>query len=148
MEAGDADGIYRYVIAPFLDEYASLTFENVCREYLRHLNRQDKLPFHFTSIGNWQDKERELDIIAFGKNKKDLLLGECKFRRNAPFGTADMKAALEKYTGGNKPVWYFFSRSGFGRKVKEWAAGQSGEGLRINPVSLAEIVKGTVLCKD
>jgi AAA+ ATPase superfamily predicted ATPase len=141
LEAGDAGGVYKYIIAPALEEYVSRPFEGICREYLRRLNREGKLPFHFTRIGSFWDKTREIDIMACGQEKERLILGECKYRRSA-FGLSDMMNAFAKYPAGESGVssltWFFFSRSGFTRDVKETAKARDD----IKLVGLAEIVKG------
>jgi hypothetical protein len=122
LEDGDAEGIYRYSIAPFLDEFVSRPFEGVCREYLRFLNQNNKLPFHFNRIGRYWTKTAELDIMAKGQANDEVILGECKYRRSA-FDTSDMEQATAKCPPGYGHVyWYFFSRSGFTRAVQERAA--------------------------
>jgi AAA+ ATPase superfamily predicted ATPase len=139
LEAGDARGIYRHIVSPVLEEYVSRPFEEICREYLRRQNRKDKLPFHFTRIGSFWDKTRELDIMAAGAEKDQIILGECKYRRSA-FSLADMKNALSKNTfpAAGGVYWFFFSRGGFTRDVKELAKSRHDIWL----VSLAEVVRG------
>ena len=56
----------------------------------------DRLPFHFTQIGRWQDKNEELDVMALDSTKRQILLGECKYR-NAPFDLAEFHHMRSKY---------------------------------------------------
>ncbi len=93
LEMGDVRGVYRYQIAPRLHLFISRAFEAVCIEYMRDANRKDRLPFHFARIGRWWDKvdhlvdgrkvsrAEEIDMVAFDGEKKNFLLGECKYRR-------------------------------------------------------------------
>jgi AAA+ ATPase superfamily predicted ATPase len=144
LESGDAEGVYRHLVTPFLDEYTSRTFEDICREYLRHLNQEERLPFHFFHIGRWWDKNSEIDIIAAGKESQKLILGECKYRQRSLFNLSDMKKALGKHGGEAQKTWFFFSRSGFTKEVKETVKKRAWEdtSLEIRLVPLADIVKG------
>lgn len=137
LETGDADGIYRHVVGPALDQYASRIFEDICREYLREHNRQERLPFHFTKIGSWWDKRSELDIMATNREKNRFLLGECKYKAS-PFNRADMASAMEKFKPSKKAAqvsYYFFSKSGFSPEVRQ-AAGKD-----IHLVELEAVVR-------
>ena len=44
LEAGDAEGIYKYVVERELERYTSYVFEDVCQQYLRRQNRLHLLP--------------------------------------------------------------------------------------------------------
>jgi hypothetical protein len=115
LESGDINGIYKYAIQPMLDHYTSYCFEEVCREHLRRLNRQNALPFHFTRIGRWWNKSTELDIMATNRDKDNFLLGECKFK-NTAFNLAELDATLTKFKPSKKAAkvyYYLFSKSGF-----------------------------------
>lgn len=123
LEAGDADGIYEYAIKPVLDQYTSRVFEDICREYLRRLNRQNKLPFHFTNIGRWWNKANELDIMATDRDKNNFIIGECKFK-NASFDLSEMDAVLTKFNPRKetaKVYYYLFSKTGFTDEVYKTA---------------------------
>ena len=137
LEAGDVDGTYQYAIQPLLDEYTSHIFESICREYLRRLNMQNKLPFRYTKIGRWWNKTDELDVMAVDRDKNNFLLGECKFK-NASFSLSELTNTKEKFTP-KKPTasvyYYLFSKSGFSDEVVKKAAAES-----IQLVSVEEIV--------
>ncbi len=126
LEAGDVDGIYEYAIKPALEQYTSRIYENICREYLRRLNRQNDLPFRFTRIGRWWDKNNELDIMATDQDNDYFLLGECKFK-NASLDLADMNVALAKFKPKKKTAkvfYYLFSKSGYSSDVQKAARQQ------------------------
>lgn len=123
LEAGDADGIYEYAVKPQLDEYTSHIFETICREYMRKLNVQNKLPFHFTKIGRWWDKQNELDIMATDKDKNHFILGECKFK-NSAFDLSELDNTIAKFKPGKKDgkvYYYLYSKSGFTDEVVKTA---------------------------
>lgn len=130
LETGDADGIYEYSIQPALEHYTSRIYEDICREYLRRLNRQNALPFRFTRIGRWWNKDTELDIMATDRDKNHFLLGECKFK-NAAFDLAELKATLAKFKPKKttaKVYYYLFSKSSFTRDVDKTSEEQ---GIRL-----------------
>ena len=115
LETGDAHGIWKHIVEPSIDAYTSRVFEDVCRQYLRLLNRRSALPFYFTKIGRWWDKVSEVDIMATDSSKRHFLLGKCKYRKTA-VALSDYKALCEKFKpdAPNGKVFYcLFSKSGF-----------------------------------
>ena len=124
LESGYRDGVYNYIIAPDLDQYTSFTFEEICRQYLRALNHQGKLPFFASSMGRWWDKDTEIDVLAMDKKQQSLLLCECKYK-NAPVDVKDIKhlQAKKPYAVPNL-FYYFFSKSGYTQAAEAFAAEQ------------------------
>lgn len=115
LEAGDVNSIYEYAIKPSLDTYTSYIFEDICREYLRRLNMHNKLPFRYTKIGRWWNKDTELDIMAVDKDKDNFILGECKFK-NSAFDLSELNDTIVKFKPKKKTAkvyYYLFSKSGF-----------------------------------
>jgi len=138
LEAGDADSVFQYLVRPKLDVFTSRIFEDVCRACLRRLNRADRLPFHFTQIGRWQDKNEELDVMALDSTKRQILLGECKYR-NAPFDLAEFHHMRSKYAPPVQDAaiyYYLFSKSGFCDELRRFA-----EEEKIMLFGLDEIVR-------
>ena len=84
LEDGDTDGVYEYLVGPALHEFASLAFEDVCREYVRELQKKNELPFRYAKMGRWTGKtttvrgreaenriaETEIDILAISRGQK------------------------------------------------------------------------------
>ena len=134
LEDGDVDGVYDYVIAPALHEFASFTFEDVCKEFVREMQKKNELPFRYSKMGRWTGKttvrdkdapkgvrvaETEIDILGIGKGGKEYLVGECKFK-NAPFDYSEYLDTVAKLTPlkeGAKFYYALFSESGFDSKV-------------------------------
>lgn len=134
LEDGDVEGVYDYVIAPALQEFASYTFEDVCKEFVREMQKKNELPFRYSKMGRWTGKttvrdkdapkgvriaETEVDILGIGKNEKEYLVGECKFK-NTPFDYSEYLDTVTKLTPlkeGVKFYYALFSESGFDSKV-------------------------------
>lgn len=125
LESGDTDGIWEYVVKGELNNFTSRGFEKVCIEYLRKRNKEDTLPFHFTKIGRWWNKNDEIDIMALSHNRKEILLGECKYK-NLPLDSHDIQRTLRKYssTSDVKVYHWFFSKSGYNEEAQKIAASE------------------------
>lgn len=136
LENGDVDGVYQYVVEPRLNQFASMAFEGICREYIRRLQREERLPFHYSRMGRWWGKtavqtedgkkrtvENELDIAAFSYDGRSYLIGECKFKGGA-FRYSEYRETVDKtpWKGEGIQVYYYlFSSSGFDDKLAEEA---------------------------
>lgn len=137
LEDGDAEGVYNYVIAPTLHEFASFAFEDVCREFIKELQKKNSLPFRYSEMGRWTGKttvrdknaanglrtaETEIDLLCIGRGAKEYLVGECKFK-NTPFCYSeylDAKAKLTPLKDSANFYYALFSESGFdGTLMKE-----------------------------
>ena len=134
LEDGDVDGVYEYFVKPALHEFASLAFEDICREFVRGLQKKNALPFRFAKMGRWTGKttvrdasaqngfrtaETEIDLLAIDRDGKKYLVGECKFR-HSPFDYSEYLDTLAKLTPlKEKAKFYYalFSESGFDKKI-------------------------------
>ena len=137
LEGGDVDGVYEYAIAPQLHEFAASVFEDICREYVREMQKANALPFRYSQMGRWWGKttvrrkddkrevqETEIDILAVSKHATQYLVGECKFK-NKPFRYSeylDTIAKLSPQKEKSEFYYYLFSESGFDDKILEEAA--------------------------
>lgn len=72
--------VWEHAVAPFFSEFASDAFEACCKEYLVRRNFDGQLPFFASSIGRWWHKNQKIDIVATDALKKNVLVGECKYR--------------------------------------------------------------------
>lgn len=136
LEDGDVDGVYNYVIKPALQEFASFSFEDVCKEFVRELQKKNALPFRYNRMGRWTGKttlrdvnakkgyriaETEIDLLGIGDKK--YLVGECKFK-NTPFSYSeymDVKGKLAPLKENAVFYYVLFSQSGFDEKIVEEA---------------------------
>lgn len=138
LESGDAEGTFRYVVEPELDNYTSFIFEDICKSYLRLKNRNEELPFYFSKIGRWWNKTDELDIMAIDYSKKNYILGECRYKNHA-FALSDLKNMQRKFVpqkADSKVYYWIFSKSGYTDEVRKKA---QEDNIRL--VELQEIVK-------
>jgi len=114
LEADDAEGVYKYAVEPELMQYVSHKFEDICRQYIRKQNITGKLPFRFDKMGRYFDGNVEVDIVATSRDKKNILMGECKFTDN-PIGSSVLNALKSKQISNNdvERYYYLFSKAGF-----------------------------------
>ena len=138
LEAGDVAGVYKYAVEPELARYASLKFEDICRQFVRRENMAGRLPFRFNKIGRYFNGTTEIDIMAVSKDKQKVLLGECKFK-NTPFDLREFNALKAKRINSDaytQVYYYLFSKSGFTDDL------QALECDEVRPVDLKQIFKG------
>lgn len=139
LEDGDVNGVYEYIVKPALHEFASFTFEDICREFVREMQKSGELPFRYSKMGRWFGKttlrdekkpgglrtaETEIDILCIDKNATEYLIGECKFK-GEPFSYAEylnMMAKLSQIKAKAKLHYALFSESGFDQKIADCAA--------------------------
>lgn len=138
LETGDIDGVYEYGVRPFLHEFASLTFEDVCKQYIQELQKINVLPFRYSKIGRWFGKttvrdttkndglrvtETEIDLLAVSRQMDKYLVGECKFK-GRPFRYSeylDTAAKLNLQKENAEFYYILFSESGFDNKILDEA---------------------------
>ena len=135
LEGGDVDGVYRYSIEPQLHEFAAMPFENICREYVRELQKAGELPFRYAKMGRWWGRttvrrgeetelaDTEIDLLAVSKQSDKYLVGECKFK-GKPFRYSEYLDTVAKLSDckDKAEFWYYlFSESGFDEKIIEQA---------------------------
>lgn len=149
LEEGDVDGVYDYIIEPELHEFASFPFEDVCKEFVRELQKKNALPFRYARLGRWMGKttlrnkkeerdfrvsETEIDLLGIGRGEKEYLVGECKFKTR-PFEYAeylDIKAKLTPLKESARFYYALFSESGFDEKIKK-------EAEKVNDLALYDL---------
>ena len=138
LEDGDVAGVYDYVVKPALHQFASFAFEDVCREFVKELQKKNVLPFRYSKIGRWmgrttvRDKdaatgtrvaETEIDVLCIDKDAAAYMVGECKFK-GVPFSYSEYletKAKLTPLKEKAKFYYALFSESGFDKKIAEEA---------------------------
>lgn len=138
LEDGDVDGVYEYVVEPALHEFASFTFEDVCREFVREMQKRNELPFRYSKMGRWTGKtmlrdknaengyrigKTEIDLLCIDQKAEKYMVGECKFKKE-PFSYTEYLGTLSKLTPlKEKAQFYYalFSESGFDEKITDEA---------------------------
>ena len=117
--------------------------------------KKNLLPFRYQKMGRWCGKttvrdtktetgttiaETEIDILAIGADRKEYMLGECKFKK-VPFSYSEYLDTLAKLAPMKENATFYyslFSASGFDEKIEK-AAMEDGK-LRL--YSLDTIVEG------
>lgn len=134
LEDGDVEGVYEYLVAPALHEFASLAFEDVCREFVRELQKKNALPFRYTKMGRWMGKtsvrdknaenglkiaETEIDLLGIGRGGKEYLVGECKFKHSVFDYSEYLDTTAKLAPQKEKAKFYYalFSQFGFDDKI-------------------------------
>ena len=138
LEDGDVEGVYDYAVEPLLHEFASFSFEDVCKEFVREMQKKNELPFRYNKMGRWVGKttirdenavdglrvaETEIDLLGIGRGAKEYLVGECKFKKS-PFSYSEYLDTLAKLTPmKQKAKFYYalFSENGFDEKIESAA---------------------------
>ncbi len=73
-----AETFYQTYIKSDESKYYGTCFVKVCREYLSILNERNKLPIHYTKIGEWVGKAGNIDIVAQDENSATIV-GMCNW---------------------------------------------------------------------
>ena len=138
LEDGDVEGVYDYAVEPLLHEFVSFSFEDVCKEFVREMQKKNELPFRYNKMGRWVGKttirdenavdglrvaETEIDLLGIGRGAKEYLVGECKFKKS-PFSYSEYLDTLAKLTPmKQKAKFYYalFSENGFDEKIESAA---------------------------
>lgn len=134
LEDGDVNGVYDYIIEPALHEFASFTFEDICREFVKKMQKKNALPFRYAKLGRWTGKttirdekttnglrtaETEIDLLGISQHAEKYLVGECKFK-STPFSYSEYLDTAAKLTPLKQNAEFFyalFSESGFDEKL-------------------------------
>ncbi|MDR3121016.1 MAG: ATP-binding protein [Clostridiales bacterium] len=107
-------------------------FEKICLQYLIRQNRNRKLPFTATGFGSWwggdprEKIQTDLDVVAANRAKKQILLGECKWRRGAG-DAAQLRKLMEKtylLSGYGDRYYCLFSKTAFSKEARAMADGR------------------------
>ena len=110
-------------------------FELICLQYLYRKNRQKALPFTATSFGSWwgtdpvEKSQSDFDVIAANRSRKQILLGECKWR-NAVNIKAELKRLMMKdhlLSEYKERYYWLFIKN----KVSESVIGAYGDRVKV-----------------
>lgn len=152
LEDGDVEGVYEHIVEPALHEFAAFAFEDICREFVREMQKKNELSFRYAKMGRWIGKttirdtkaesglriaETEIDLLCVDRNGEEYLVGECKFKKS-PFSYGEYLDALAKLSPLKEKAKFhyaLFSESGFDEKIKE-----ESETNRTKLYSLEQIV--------
>jgi len=126
IESGNSQIVMDTIRKGFTKNHSAFVYEDVCREKMWELNAEDAWPFHFSKIGRYWDNKEEIDIAAIDPEGNNLILGECKFRKN-PVGSSvlqelERKAGSVAWRREKRKTWYIlFSIRGFTAELEDIA---------------------------
>lgn len=118
IEMDDTAFVMNKIKRNFIDNHVSFVFENVCLQKMWQLSKQNELPLKFTRVGQWWDKNTEIDIVGLNQDTKEIILGECKYTNEK----VDVNLFYQLVQKGREVPWnkddrkeYYilFSKSGF-----------------------------------
>ena len=103
----------------YVSEFMGFAFENITRELLLKLNRQNRAPFCFHRIGRWWDRQSEIDLVALNRETRQTLFVECKWTSH-PVGTGVLNALKQRAQNlhASQPFYLIASKSGFTPALK------------------------------
>jgi uncharacterized protein len=120
--------VWRHQIAPRLQEFMGIAFEEMCRQHARsHI--QERLPAPAQEIGQIWAADSDIDVVGRLLDGS-MLFGECKWSQNeVGEGVLDMlieRAGKAAYGRGEGRRYYaLYARSGFKAGMPERSAGDA-----------------------
>ena len=92
------------IIKRDLNTFVGKKFEDISREFLYEMNMKGLMPFRFSNIGTWWEKDKEIDTVAFNKEEKKILFCEAKWQ---DLGRSEAEKIFEKLTEKAEAVKWF-----------------------------------------
>ena len=123
IERGNVEYVMEKIKKSFVRSHVAFVYEDICREALYY----DKiLPYHFSKIGRYWDKNTEIDIVALNEEENAILFGECKYW-SGPIDVDIFQKLLEKAAkvtwrnGNRKEIYALYSQNGYTEELKKLA---------------------------
>ena len=103
----------------YVSEFMGIAFENITRELLLDLNRQNRAPFCFHRIGRWWDRQSEIDLVALNRETGQTLFVECKWA-SQPVDTGVLNTLKRRAQNlhADRAFYLIASKSGFTPALK------------------------------
>ena len=71
-------GFLRRLLGTTYNTYLGNIFEEICGEFLSRT--KGELPAHFTKMGRWWYKDKEIDLLALNEESGEIMFIECKWK--------------------------------------------------------------------
>jgi len=115
LEIGKTEYVLSKIRESF-EQHLSEVYESSCQELCLRLMKEGRM--HFTSIGKWWLKNKEIDVVAIDEEDKTIYFGECKWSRKKVgenvFAELVSKSKLVDWNARKrKERFIIFSKSGF-----------------------------------
>lgn len=126
LESGNAQIVMDKIRKGFISNQVSFVYEDICRQKMWNMNAGQAWPFYFSKIGRYWDNDIEIDIAALDSEGKNLILGECKYWKEAVginvLLNLEEKSKKVMWNIGSRKTWYvLFSINGFTPELKKLA---------------------------
>lgn len=123
IEQGNTAYVLEKIKKSLVRSHTAFVYEDVCREELAA--RKD-LPCHFSKIGQYWDKNTEIDIVAVNDEESVILFGECKYWSDCVdvdvfYQLQEKAGRVSWHKGSRKELFCIFSMSGFSPRLLELA---------------------------
>ena len=124
LEFGDAERAVDSILAR-LPGFMGPAFEAMCRDWTRLASAAGALPVRAGRVGTWWNTNHQIDVVGLDEHGKVAVAGESKWQ-NEPFGWEDLTTYLGHVRALEDRVrpdasHLLFAKSGFTRRVEEWA---------------------------
>lgn len=126
IESGNSALVMDWIRKDLIKQHTAFVYEDICRERLWDMNRDEIWPFKITKIGGYWDKDTEIDIAAVDLIENNLLVAECKYWQE-PVGLnvlTELERKTDKITWRKecRKEWFvLFSMCGFTEELIESA---------------------------
>ncbi len=117
IEQGFEQKVFESIKRDF-NTYLGVCFEKICKEFIIDIQ-----PIDISKIGRWWYKDREIDIVAFNEDSKEILFAECKWQDNVNaeriIQELKEKSRYVDWCKKNRKEYYAIIAKSFKRKIKE-----------------------------
>ncbi|MEW6328062.1 MAG: ATP-binding protein [Thermodesulfobacteriota bacterium] len=119
IQEGEIEYVIEKKIRPRIDIFTSLTFEEVCRSFVR---KEGVNGLRFNMVGWWWSKDTEIDVVAINEDANSILFGEAKWstKKVGMNVLEDLRRKASRVAWGKKgrnEYLALFSRTGFTDKI-------------------------------
>lgn len=119
LEKGETKFVLSQIKKGFIQNYVSFIYEDICREKMWELSKENTWNFYFDKVGRyWGSKAKETDIVAIDSIGHNLVLGECKYTTSKKglsilHELQNRTEALKELTSSEHVEYIIFSTAGF-----------------------------------
>ncbi len=99
VEFGEIDELVRIIMRD-LEAYVGTVFEDIAAHLLRKMNSMGQLPFRFSRLGKWWERDKEFDLVALSRSGERILLVEVKWSDLDERDASRILAKMEERTRG------------------------------------------------
>ncbi|MDE6625213.1 MAG: ATP-binding protein, partial [Lachnospiraceae bacterium] len=124
IERGNTEYVMQKIQKSFVRSHVAFIYEDICKDMLL---QNKNIPYHFSKIGRYWDKNTEIDIVALNEEEQVILFGECKYWSNQInidifYQLQEKSQKVSWLRDTRKEIFVLFSISGYTQKLQELAA--------------------------